>query len=181
MRYADSISRDLFSEEQRRIASEVGTAEEEIIKYELANIDVVKLYSQAADLMRSFPTLYEASTPAARRQCNQAIFERIYLKGPNVTGARLTKIGAGLFEPVTGSTTWGKVPGEDGEQPDGGRRSISDARHDPYMSWFEREGFGGGERTRTADFYVANVALYRLSYTPLQPPRIQPGDSRSGA
>ena len=24
----------------------------------------------------------------------------------------------------------------------------------------------GGERTRTADFYVANVALYHLSYTP---------------
>jgi hypothetical protein len=24
----------------------------------------------------------------------------------------------------------------------------------------------GGERTRTADFYVANVALYQLSYTP---------------
>ena len=27
---------------------------------------------------------------------------------------------------------------------------------------------GGGERTRTADFYVANVALYQLSYTPGQ-------------
>ncbi len=26
--------------------------------------------------------------------------------------------------------------------------------------------FCGGERTRTADFYVANVALYQLSYTP---------------
>ena len=25
---------------------------------------------------------------------------------------------------------------------------------------------GGGERTRTADFYIANVALYQLSYTP---------------
>jgi hypothetical protein len=24
----------------------------------------------------------------------------------------------------------------------------------------------GGERTRTVDFYVANVALYQLSYTP---------------
>jgi hypothetical protein len=29
-----------------------------------------------------------------------------------------------------------------------------------------REKTSGGERTRTADFYVANVALYRLSYTP---------------
>ena len=28
----------------------------------------------------------------------------------------------------------------------------------------------GGERTRTADFYVANVALYQLSYTPAVPP-----------
>ena len=30
-----------------------------------------------------------------------------------------------------------------------------------------RENAGGGERTRTADFYVANVALYQLSYTPV--------------
>jgi hypothetical protein len=29
----------------------------------------------------------------------------------------------------------------------------------------------GGERTRTADFYVANVALYQLSYTPWWGPR----------
>ena len=29
-----------------------------------------------------------------------------------------------------------------------------------------RRTCGGGERTRTADFYVANVALYQLSYTP---------------
>ena len=27
----------------------------------------------------------------------------------------------------------------------------------------------GGERTRTADFHVANVALYQLSYTPELP------------
>ncbi len=27
-------------------------------------------------------------------------------------------------------------------------------------------GISGGERTRTADFYVANVALCQLSYTP---------------
>jgi hypothetical protein len=33
----------------------------------------------------------------------------------------------------------------------------------------------GGERTRTADFYVANVALYQLSYTPGCPLRIAPG------
>ena len=30
----------------------------------------------------------------------------------------------------------------------------------------------GGERTRTADFYVANVALYQLSYTPEGTPMI---------
>jgi hypothetical protein len=33
----------------------------------------------------------------------------------------------------------------------------------------------GGERTRTADFYVANVALYRLSYTPGLGNRSGPG------
>jgi hypothetical protein len=38
------------------------------------------------------------------------------------------------------------------------RRRHEAAR--PGTSW------RGGERTRTADFYVANVALYQLSYTP---------------
>ena len=35
----------------------------------------------------------------------------------------------------------------------------------------------GGERTRTADFYVANVALYQLSYTPEVRPTVSVGDS----
>jgi hypothetical protein len=30
----------------------------------------------------------------------------------------------------------------------------------------EQQAGSGGERTRTADFHVANVALYQLSYTP---------------
>ncbi len=34
------------------------------------------------------------------------------------------------------------------------------------LQWFESSNCGGGERTRTADFHVANVALYQLSYTP---------------
>src|ERR1700681_431891 len=37
-----------------------------------------------------------------------------------------------------------------------------------------RENVSGGERTRTADFYVANVALYQLSYTPEGSARIAP-------
>ncbi len=37
---------------------------------------------------------------------------------------------------------------------------------------------GGGERTRTADFHVANVALYQLSYTPW---REAQGSAGSGA
>ena len=32
----------------------------------------------------------------------------------------------------------------------------------------ESEQLGGGDRTRTGDFYVANVALYQLSYTPVR-------------
>src|ERR1039458_4597312 len=37
---------------------------------------------------------------------------------------------------------------------------------------------GGGERTRTADFHVANVALYQLSYTPVA---IAPGQGTRSA
>src|SRR5438477_7927639 len=43
---------------------------------------------------------------------------------------------------------------------------------------------GGGERTRTADFYVANVALYQLSYTPGRELQVSPpagGGSVGGA
>ena len=34
------------------------------------------------------------------------------------------------------------------------------------------DNVSGGERIRTADFYVANVALYQLSYTPVDSFRI---------
>jgi hypothetical protein len=39
----------------------------------------------------------------------------------------------------------------------------------PRSSKLTRGNCSGGERTRTADFYVANVALYQLSYTPVEP------------
>ena len=38
----------------------------------------------------------------------------------------------------------------------------------------------GGERTRTADFYVANVALYQLSYTPEGTPSLGPVPEAAG-
>ena len=34
----------------------------------------------------------------------------------------------------------------------------------------QARGPGGGERIRTVDFYIANVALYQLSYTPKKKP-----------
>ena len=42
----------------------------------------------------------------------------------------------------------------------------------------DQELRSGGERTRTADFYVANVALYQLSYTPEGPFRVPKHPSR---
>ena len=44
----------------------------------------------------------------------------------------------------------------------------------------KRQAFGGGERTRTADFHVANVALYQLSYTPGEGPRLLDGGGVGG-
>src|ERR1019366_4150447 len=42
----------------------------------------------------------------------------------------------------------------------------NDTSQHRLLTW----GFlSGGERTRTADFHVANVALYQLSYTPGRP------------
>ncbi len=38
--------------------------------------------------------------------------------------------------------------------------------------------WSGGERTRTADFYVANVALYQLSYTPVLIRKGGPGPAK---
>ena len=42
----------------------------------------------------------------------------------------------------------------------GGAGSAPESDADQGVRW------SGGERTRTADFYVANVALCQLSYTP---------------
>ena len=38
---------------------------------------------------------------------------------------------------------------------------------------------GGGERTRTVGLYIANVALYQLSYTPGCPTRLAAPDRRA--
>jgi hypothetical protein len=55
-------------------------------------------------------------------------------------------------------------------------RSPSDATQNQAPEQLERciSDICGGERTRTADFYVANVALYQLSYTPVASLRIAP-------
>lgn len=39
----------------------------------------------------------------------------------------------------------------------------------------DQDFYGGGERTRTADFHVANVALFQLSYTPGEEARLVQG------
>jgi hypothetical protein len=44
-------------------------------------------------------------------------------------------------------------------------RTTTTARREANLTCTSVE-WSGGERTRTADFYVANVALYQLSYTP---------------
>ncbi len=49
----------------------------------------------------------------------------------------------------------------DGRHSVGPALATSSAENAPT-----REDRSGGERTRTADFHVANVALYQLSYTP---------------
>jgi site-specific DNA recombinase len=119
LRYQVSISRDLFKEEQARIAANIAIAEREITSYELADCNYEDLYSKAADLLRRFPAAYAKAPPTVRRQCNRAIFSRLYLQGPRVTGAVLTPLGAGLLEPASGRTHWGRVPGDDnyGEDP----------------------------------------------------------------
>ena len=122
LRYDRAISRELFAEEQQRIATDIASAEREITSYELTDCDYGKLYAMAADLLLRFPSIYAAAPPNVRRQCNRAIFSRLYLKGPKVTGAVLTPLGAGLLEPETGRSTWGRVPSgrNDGPTSDDG-------------------------------------------------------------
>src|ERR1700733_8831640 len=74
------------------------------------------------------------------------------------------------------STVLAIAPGStlsSGLEPCGPERTRRDPFSQPGSSTAFREDRGkrysnpcGGERTRTADFYVANVALYQLSYTP---------------
>ena len=51
-----------------------------------------------------------------------------------------------------------------------GERGLQAREDRIWMNDFQN--LGGGERIRTADFYVANVALCQLSYTPDGRPRI---------
>lgn len=117
LRYDNAISRELFADEQRRIAVGVAAAEAEIARLEVGANDVRQVYAQAGDLLRHFPELYAGAPPALRRQCNQAIFTRLYLQGPRITGATLTPLAAGLLHNGAGWHNWGSIPGADAESP----------------------------------------------------------------
>jgi hypothetical protein len=117
LRYEDSISRELFAEEQRRIASDIAAAEREITSYELGDCDYLEAFAKATDLLRRIPSIYPTAPPIVRRQCNRAIFSKMYLRGPKVTGAVLTPLAAGLLESETGRTTWGVIPGDKPGEP----------------------------------------------------------------
>ena len=95
LRYEESISRELFSDEQRRIASDVTDAEGEIAKQELAKDDYDQLYAKAADLLRNFPRLYQVAPPNIRRTYNRAIFTHLYLRGATISGATTHKARCG--------------------------------------------------------------------------------------
>ena len=49
--------------------------------------------------------------------------------------------------------------------------AVVDLERGQDLAVLARPQQGGGERIRTADFYVANVALCQLSYTPGRDPR----------
>ena len=64
------------------------------------------------------------------------------------------------------------------EEPEHTRRRVMRHRSAARECEHDFGAGGGGERTRTADFYVANVALYQLSYTPEGPFRVPKHPSR---
>jgi DNA invertase Pin-like site-specific DNA recombinase len=134
LRYEEAVSRELFTEEQRRIASDIAVAESEITKLELVEVDFGALYAKAADLLRNFGELYEGAPPTVRRQCNRAIFSHLYFQGPTVSGARLTKLGAGLLHGGAEGMTWGTVPANEDEP----KEDEDESQHWPNVVFLRR-------------------------------------------
>jgi hypothetical protein len=79
----------------------------------------------------------------------------------------INAFGLGNFDLVYGPVQPGRVHAHRGARRKARRRGVPPAvRPALFFKRVRIQRFGGGERTRTADFYVANVALYQLSYTP---------------
>ena len=131
LHYEGSVSRELFVEEQRRIAADIGKAQVDISRLELAGNDYDVLYAKAVDLLRHFTRLYEAAPPNVRRQCNRAVFTHLYLKGTTISGACLTKLGAGLLHDGVERMTWGDIPGAETHQESEETESDDPSHHWP--------------------------------------------------
>src|SRR5690348_11608500 len=63
----------------------------------------------ADEVVNNLHQLYVKAPEPMRRLCNRTIFDRLYFKGTQIVGARLTHLGSVLLEDGQAST-WGQVP-----------------------------------------------------------------------
>ncbi len=118
----------------------------------------MKLVIKGADL-------YRLANDLARRLLNQFFFKKLLIDIGGVSSSEKGDVVEMIHRLAEESRGVGMAQ-TDPQWSEGRRRKNPGHK---TVTGFRRSTSGGGERTRTADFHVANVALYQLSYTP-EPP-----------
>ena len=150
---AGAIEQDLLAEEQQRARRDTADTEQLL---EAARVDLNKLEGKvlaAIALASSAEEVYWKSTPAMRRQYNQALFQKLYITEDGATRAALTEPFAALLQ-------------EDLLQHV--HREVMRRKHDPAQRTRpSRNGHGAGqERTNPAAAYRPQGSISELMVPP---------------
>ena len=108
--YADAIDVDHLREEQTRIAASRAGLERRLGQSQLAVEQIHAAFERCCELLLSAHDHYLVSDDNGRRDLNQAVFERIYIRDDEVVGSDLTPVFHRLLDDDLAATLEHEVP-----------------------------------------------------------------------
>ncbi len=97
--YAEAIALDLLKSEQSRIATELAAAQSVVAEHEEDISSINDKLDHLLAIVDDAHATYQKAPASARRQLNQAIFERLYIDDGTVVGSDLTEPYLRLLSP----------------------------------------------------------------------------------
>jgi hypothetical protein len=112
---ADALPLDVLKREQKRVAMEIGLAEQEISRAEAADSPYRELLEFALSLIRDARERYSGADPFGKRLWNQSLLERVEVRSGQITRVELKPPFEDLL--LLASSNKGSLVGEAGFEP----------------------------------------------------------------